>query len=156
MDVFVNQNAAKVFIAALNNISVLSEGALELLALPDDHVPRLLLNIGCGSGLSGEPLTESGHQWISVDISDSMLDVALEREAEGDLLLSDMGQGLGFRDEVIDGAISISAVQWLCNADRSSHNPRLRLKYCQCLSLKLPSDQRALILARVRGILLSC
>ncbi|OVA11751.1 Methyltransferase type 11 [Macleaya cordata] len=107
----------------------LSERALELLALPNDDMPRLLLDIGCGSGLSGETLSENGHHWIGLDISQSMLNVALEREVEGDLLLSDMGQGLGFRDGVIDGAISISAVQqWLCNADKSCHNPRLRLK----------------------------
>ncbi|XP_010263231.1 PREDICTED: probable 18S rRNA (guanine-N(7))-methyltransferase [Nelumbo nucifera] len=108
--------------------SKLSERALELLALPDDGVPRLLLDIGCGSGLSGETLSENGHRWIGLDISQSMLNIALEREVEGDLMLSDMGQGLGFRPGVIDGAISISAVQWLCNADKSSHNPRLRLK----------------------------
>ncbi|KAK4835268.1 hypothetical protein QYF36_007682 [Acer negundo] len=106
----------------------LSERALELLALPDDGVPRLLLDIGCGSGLSGETLSENGHQWIGLDISPSMLDIALEREAEGDLLLKDMGQGLGLRSGMIDGVISISAVQWLCNADKSSHEPRLRLK----------------------------
>ncbi|XP_021893198.1 probable 18S rRNA (guanine-N(7))-methyltransferase [Carica papaya] len=106
----------------------LSERALELLALPDDGVPRLLLDIGCGSGLSGETLSENGHQWIGLDISQSMLNIALEREVGGDLLLGDMGQGLGFRPGVIDGAISISAVQWLCNADKSSHEPRLRLK----------------------------
>ncbi|KAM1305291.1 hypothetical protein ACFX13_023020 [Malus domestica] len=108
--------------------SELSHRALELLALPDDGVPRLLLDIGCGSGLSGDTLSESGHQWIGLDISQSMLDVALENEVEGDLLLGDMGQGFGLRSGVIDGAISISAVQWLCNADKSSHNPRLRLK----------------------------
>ncbi|GMI74210.1 root initiation defective 2 [Hibiscus trionum] len=106
----------------------LSERALELLALPDDGVPRLLLDIGCGSGLSGETITENGHQWIGLDISPSMLNVALQNEVEGDLLLGDMGQGLGLRPGVIDGAISISAVQWLCNADKSSHEPRLRLK----------------------------
>ncbi|KAB2015436.1 hypothetical protein ERO13_D08G028700v2 [Gossypium hirsutum] len=106
----------------------LSERALELLALPDDGVPRLLLDIGCGSGLSGETITENGHQWIGLDISESMLNVALQNEVEGDLLLGDMGQGLGLRPGVIDGAISISAVQWLCNADKSSHEPRLRLK----------------------------
>ncbi|CAN6841522.1 unnamed protein product [Brassica oleracea] len=39
-----------------------------------------------------------------------------------------MSQGMGLRAGVIDGAISISAVQWLCNADKSSHEPRLRLK----------------------------
>lgn len=106
----------------------LSERALELLALPDDDVPRLLLDIGCGSGLSGETISENGHQWIGLDISRSMLDVALERETDGDLILADMGQGLGIRPGVIDGAISISAVQWLCNADKSCHEPRLRLK----------------------------
>ncbi|KAK4564900.1 hypothetical protein RGQ29_006807 [Quercus rubra] len=106
----------------------LSERALELLALPDDGVPRLLLDIGCGSGLSGETLSENGHQWVGLDISQSMLDIALEREVEGDLLLGDMGQGLGLRPGVIDGAISISAVQWLCNADKSCHVPKLRLK----------------------------
>ncbi|TKY54544.1 18S rRNA (guanine-N(7))-methyltransferase [Spatholobus suberectus] len=108
--------------------ATLSERAVELLALPDDGVPKLLLDIGCGSGLSGETLSENGHHWIGLDISASMLNVALEREVEGDLLLGDMGQGLGLRPGVIDGAISISAVQWLCNADKSSHNPRLRLK----------------------------
>jgi 18S rRNA (guanine1575-N7)-methyltransferase len=39
-----------------------------------------------------------------------------------------MGQGLPLRRGAFDGAISISAVQWLCNADRSSHDPRKRLK----------------------------
>ncbi|KAK2965670.1 hypothetical protein RJ640_007676 [Escallonia rubra] len=106
----------------------LSERAMELLALPDDGVPRLLLDVGCGSGLSGETLSEHGHQWIGLDIAQSMLNIALEREVDGDLMLGDMGQGLGLRPGVIDGAISISAVQWLCNADKSSHEPRLRLK----------------------------
>jgi 18S rRNA (guanine1575-N7)-methyltransferase len=54
--------------------------ALELLALPQDGVPRLLLDIGCGSGLSGEALTDEGHAWVGVDISAAMLDVARERE----------------------------------------------------------------------------
>ncbi|KAI3841368.1 hypothetical protein MKW98_007849 [Papaver atlanticum] len=51
----------------------LSERILELLVLPGDDVPLLLLDIGCGSGLSGETLSESGNQWIGLDISDSML-----------------------------------------------------------------------------------
>ncbi|RID74110.1 hypothetical protein BRARA_B01226, partial [Brassica rapa] len=56
------------------------------------------------------------------------------------LLLGDMGQCLGLRAGVLDGAISISAVQWLGNADKSWHEPRLRLKYAffgslyRCLS----------------------
>ena len=50
-----------------------------------------------------------------------MLNVALEREAEGDLCLHDIGQGLPLRAGKFDGAISISAIQWLCNAVGSEH-----------------------------------
>lgn len=130
-EIFYDETEARKYTSSSRIIDIqakISERALELLALPDDEVPRLLLDIGCGSGLSGETLSENGHHWIGLDISQAMLDVALEREAEGDLLLGDMGQGLGLRPGVIDGAISISAVQWLCNADKSSHEPRLRLK----------------------------
>jgi hypothetical protein len=42
----------------------LSERALELLALPDDGVPRLLLDLGCGSCLSSDVITEAGHAWV--------------------------------------------------------------------------------------------
>ncbi|XP_062109261.1 18S rRNA (guanine-N(7))-methyltransferase RID2 isoform X1 [Humulus lupulus] len=130
-EIFYDDSEARKYTSSSRIIKIqseLTERALELLALPDDGVPRLLLDIGCGSGLSGETLTENGHEWIGLDISDSMLNVALEREVEGDVILGDMGQGLGFRSGVIDGAISISAIQWLCNADKSSHEPRLRLK----------------------------
>ncbi|XP_043692417.1 18S rRNA (guanine-N(7))-methyltransferase RID2 [Telopea speciosissima] len=130
-EIFYNDAEARKYTSSSRIMEIqakLSERALELLALPNDGVPRLLLDIGCGSGLSGETLSESGHHWIGLDISESMLDVALEREVEGDLLLGDMGQGLGLRPGVVDGAISISAVQWLCNADKKSHNPKLRLK----------------------------
>ncbi|XP_074273726.1 18S rRNA (guanine-N(7))-methyltransferase RID2-like [Silene latifolia] len=130
-EIFYNDTEARKYTSSSRIIDIqvkLSERALEMLALPDDGVPKLLLDIGCGSGLSGETLSENGHQWIGLDISQSMLDVAVEREVDGDLFLADMGQGLGFRPGVIDGAISISAVQWLCNADKSCHEPRLRLK----------------------------
>lgn len=46
--------------------------ALELLNLPPDE-PSFLLDIGCGSGLSGEILDEAGYLWAGVDIAPSML-----------------------------------------------------------------------------------
>lgn len=46
--------------------------ALELLALPPDE-SLFLLDIGCGSGLSGEILDDLGHVWAGVDIAPSML-----------------------------------------------------------------------------------
>lgn len=105
--------------------SQLSERAIELLALPD--TPCLVLDLGCGSGLSGDCLTEQGHVWVGCDISSAMLAVARDREVDGDVILSDLGQGLGFRPGSFDGVISISALQWLCNADHSSHSPPKRL-----------------------------
>ena len=42
--------------------------------LETDH-PCLILDLGCGSGLSGDALAESGHSWIGMDISSSMLGI---------------------------------------------------------------------------------
>jgi 18S rRNA (guanine1575-N7)-methyltransferase len=52
--------------------TTLTERALELLCLPPDQ-PAFLLDLGCGSGLSGEVLTEANHTWIGLDISSAML-----------------------------------------------------------------------------------
>lgn len=107
------------------------------LSLLDLRSPSLVLDLGCGSGLSGSilssvPESEGGpHTWVGMDISSSMLSTALERDAddeiEGDLLLADIGQGIPFRPGTFDAAISISAIQWLCNADSSDVSPQGRL-----------------------------
>lgn len=128
-EIFYNSDEARKYTANSRMIEIqqqLSERALELLALPEDK-SCYILDVGCGSGLSGESLTDEGHYWIGLDISDSMLDVALEREVEGDLILSDMGSGMPFRAGTFDGVISISALQWLCNADKKFHSPPQRL-----------------------------
>eukprot|EP01112_Ceratiomyxa_fruticulosa_P008535 TRINITY_DN2214_c0_g1_i1.p1 TRINITY_DN2214_c0_g1~~TRINITY_DN2214_c0_g1_i1.p1 ORF type:complete len:279 (-),score=50.84 TRINITY_DN2214_c0_g1_i1:108-944(-) len=140
-EIFYNEEESVKYASNTRIITIqtaMSERAIELLLLPPDE-SLLLLDIGCGSGLSGEVLTEQNHQWVGIDISEYMLKVAIEREVEGDVMLRDMGHGLPFRPGVFDGAISISALQWLCNADKSSHNPRKRLNVFfqslfQCLS----------------------
>uniref|UniRef100_A0A182QR13 18S rRNA (guanine-N(7))-methyltransferase n=1 Tax=Anopheles farauti TaxID=69004 RepID=A0A182QR13_9DIPT len=130
-EIFYNDDEAKKYTNNSRIIDIqvqMCERAIELLALdPDDDSPQLILDIGCGSGLSGSVLEDQGHVWIGVDISKSMLDVAIEREVEGDLLLNDMGQGMPFKAGTFDGAVSISALQWLCNADKKSHIPSKRL-----------------------------
>lgn len=50
----------------------MTDRALELLQLPPGE-SQFLLDIGCGSGLSGEILDEDGHIWVGVDIAPSML-----------------------------------------------------------------------------------
>lgn len=128
-EIFYNEAEAQKYTTNSRMIEIqdqMTSRALELLMLPPDR-PALLLDLGCGSGLSGETITEHGHSWIGMDISPAMLDVAGEREVEGDMLLSDLGHGVALRAGCIDGAISISALQWLCNADRSDHHPVKRL-----------------------------
>ena len=104
----------------------ITERAIELLNLPSKQT-SFLLDIGCGSALSGTIVSDNGHKWVGMDISPSMLDVAVEREVEGDILMSDMGQGIAFRPGTFDGAISISALQWLFYPSKKSHHPRRRL-----------------------------
>lgn len=128
-ELYYNEEEAKKYTNNSRMIEIqlqMSERAVELLCLPED-VPCFVLDLGCGSGLSGQTLTDNDHMWIGVDISHAMLNIAKEREVEGDLVLSDLGQGLGFRAGAFDGAVSISALQWLCNADKKSHNPPKRL-----------------------------
>lgn len=93
------------------------------------------------------------------------LEVALEREVEGDLFLQDIGQGLGFRPGSFDGAIrsvtsvtklllsmnagllySISVLQWLLNAETShptSSPPHRLQRFFTTLHSALRNPSRA-------------
>ena len=144
--IFYDDEEAKKYTTSSRMIEIqrkMSERALELLALPDD-TPCLLLDVGCGSGLSGDLLTDYGHEWIGIDISQSMLNIAQHREIDGDVILSDAGQGVFFRPGMFDGVISISALQWLCNADHKSHHPQKRLhKFFSTLYASMRHGSRA-------------
>ena len=146
------QAAAKYFTSSrIQDIQKrMSRRALELLNLPEGGCH--ILDIGCGTGLSGEVLEEASHTWVGVDISINMLRIARRHEEESDeddeeedeasptttrlrppqqmseVICSDMGDGLPFRPGVFDGAISISAIQWLCNIDRKGQVPQRRLR----------------------------
>lgn len=59
--------------------SEMSERCLDLIGITeitDDEEPKFVLDLGCGSGLSGEIIDERGHMWWGIDISSSMLKVA--------------------------------------------------------------------------------
>uniref|UniRef100_A0A672PW36 BUD23 rRNA methyltransferase and ribosome maturation factor n=2 Tax=Sinocyclocheilus grahami TaxID=75366 RepID=A0A672PW36_SINGR len=74
-EVFYNEQEAKKYSQNSRMIEIqtqMSERAVELLSLPEDQ-PCYLLDVGCGSGLSGDYLSEAGHYWVGVDISTAML-----------------------------------------------------------------------------------
>ncbi|XP_044947792.1 18S rRNA (guanine-N(7))-methyltransferase RID2-like [Hordeum vulgare subsp. vulgare] len=93
--IFYNESGARKYTTSSRIIEIqarISERALELLALPDDGVLKMLLDIGCGFGLSSETLTGHGRHRFPLQFCFRLIDVALERETEGDLLLADMGE----------------------------------------------------------------
>jgi len=109
--------------------AAMTERALEILQLPPDE-PAFLLDLGCGSGISGDVITSQGHFWAGLDVSPSMLNIAREGDTPDEpreVMLGDMGQGIPFRAGTFDGVVSISALQWLCNADKKWHHPPKRL-----------------------------
>ncbi|CAB9496197.1 Probable 18S rRNA (guanine-N(7))-methyltransferase [Seminavis robusta] len=156
---FYNQKEARKYHSSSRMIGVqreITERAMELLRL-DPNTPALILDVGCGSGLSGQILEENGHVWLGCDVSRDMLTVANntakqqsqqppkeesmqqddsddeeeEEEEEGastgDLMHHDMGTGLPFRPATFDACISISALQWLCYSNSKNQNPKKRL-----------------------------
>jgi 18S rRNA (guanine1575-N7)-methyltransferase len=83
---FYNEREARKYDSSSRMISVQREitvRAIELLKLQEftntNHRPAYVLDIGCGSGLSGQVLEEYGHVWVGCDISRDMLMVAQER-----------------------------------------------------------------------------
>eukprot|EP00127_Corallochytrium_limacisporum_P003206 Clim_evm55s147 gene=Clim_evmTU55s147 len=123
----------------------MAQRAVELLAVPECE-SAFILDVGCGSGLSGEVLSEAGFEWVGMDISESMIQIGAQREVGGDLAVADMGQGVPFRPGTFDAAISISAVQWLCFSDRKDHEPRKRLtRFFTTLYQSLKRGARAVL-----------
>lgn len=105
--------------------------AIELLDIKNDKIneeeSNLILDLGCGGGLSGRCIPECGHTWVGVDISESMLNIAVEADSLS-LLNGDLGVELPFKPESFDYAISISAVQWLFQSYNSKHDPIKRIR----------------------------
>lgn len=105
----------------------MTERALEMLLLPQDE-NCFILDIGCGSGIGGEILDYYGHYWLGIDISLPMLECCLEDSPSDppELLLCDCSSFLA-RDELFDGIISISVLQWLCVASKKDSNQYLKM-----------------------------
>ncbi|CAL6003302.1 S-adenosylmethionine-dependent_methyltransferase [Hexamita inflata] len=123
-DLFYNEENADLYAqnARMNEIQIqLTNRALELLEIQDP--PLLLLDIGCGTGLSTSFLNENGYLTIGVDISEQML----AHNETDNLMQLDIGNGLPFQPGTFDGAVSISVLQWLCYSNETQQDPFKRL-----------------------------
>ncbi|CCW60677.1 unnamed protein product [Phytomonas sp. EM1] len=76
----------------------------------------LLLDIGCGTGISGEVLTEQGHAWCGVDISRDMLMIAKRNELSKYGLFGNTGtvatRGSGMDFSGSATRVDTSTVKW--------------------------------------------
>jgi 18S rRNA (guanine1575-N7)-methyltransferase len=86
------------------------------------HRRLLLLDAGCGSGLSTAAAAALGHTLLGCDLSSAMLGAACggnpatERACKGLVWRGDLGVVAPLRGSatgLFDGAISVSAIQWL-------------------------------------------
>jgi len=131
-DLFYNETESRKYTSSSRIIQIqrdIANRCIELLSLPEGK-SSYILDVGCGSGLSGQALEEAGHVWLGCDISPSMLAVSREEQDEdstGDVIQHDMGLGLPFTQACFDGCISVSALQWLCYSDVNTQSAKRRL-----------------------------
>ncbi|CAM9690072.1 unnamed protein product [Chrysoparadoxa australica] len=129
-ELFYNDKEARKYNSSSRMITIQKEitnRCIELLNL-EPGASAYILDVGCGSGLSGLALEEAGYYWLGMDISADMLSMANDRDSEaGDLAQHDMGTGLPLREGMFDGCVSVSALQWLCYAQSSSQSVQARL-----------------------------
>lgn len=67
-----------------------------------------VLDVGCGTGLSGQALKDAGFEQIDgIDLSPDMLEQARSKAAYGHLFEADLIAGLTFADDTYDAALSV-------------------------------------------------
>lgn len=103
----------------------ISQRCIELLEMEEKG---LILDIGCGSGLSGSVISEYGHNWIGIDLSKDMLNIAKTEGEALEYIRMDMGEGLPFQPGTFDGIISVSALQWIFHSYSANQLPIKRIR----------------------------
>lgn len=70
------------------------------------HGSPRVLDVGCGSGRIGEPVLEAGaREYVGIDLSDSMIELARERLARFDV---DVGLVMGdFLEQPLEGSFEV-------------------------------------------------
>ncbi|MFX0069644.1 MAG: class I SAM-dependent methyltransferase [Candidatus Hermodarchaeota archaeon] len=97
---------------------------------PDDDLPFLILDLGCGSGFSSEILDEYGFRVIGIDILDDMLSKAAEKKSilknkNINFILADINN-LPIKANSIHHIISISAYNFITHG-KSSFNEKKKV-----------------------------
>lgn len=120
--------------------------ALDMILCVNDVEPTMMLDVGCGSGLSLKTIRTRFKRTvvIGLDVSPAMLNLAKDRESQDHLVLASASKAFPFCDGVYDSVISISAIQWLCVGDTVQATQRLSV-FFQSLFRVLTSEGRAIL-----------
>lgn len=111
----------------------LTNAAISLFNLHNSNLSfPFILDIGCGSGLSYNIIRQSitGSILLGFDVSRDMLEIAknylIENDHFSELYQGDLSIKFPLKDQMLDGILSISAIQWI--SEKSSIE--LFLKEC--------------------------
>lgn len=83
-----------------------------ILDLMDPHEGERILDIGCGTGISLEPLLDRGLNLTGMDASPYMLDKALERLGNRVDLHRGIAEDLPFEDNAFDTALFFTSLEY--------------------------------------------
>lgn len=97
----------------------------------DRNSPRLVLDLGSGTGFSSEVLIEHGFRVIGIEILEDMLSLARKKYStidskEVSFILSDINN-LPLREQSINHAISISAYNFIIHSARTEREKKMIL-----------------------------
>lgn len=111
----------------------LTERALALIEI-DDSFPQMILDVGCGTAISGQLISETmHHMFVGVDIAPEMLLNAIKvvppSKTPNSFVRADVGLGCPFRAGVFDAAIGIDVLRWLFVSFEGDEPVVKRLKY---------------------------
>ncbi len=100
----------------------------------DQITDGILLDLGCGTGSMTELLAKQGYDMIGVDLSDSMLDIAMEKRAQSGHNILYLQQDM--REFELYG--TVRAVICLCDSLNFGQYRNIRrvTNLCGCCSIK--------------------
>jgi len=147
---FYNNKEAKKYDSSSRMIGVqreITERAVELLRL-DPSKPSFILDVGCGSGLSGKVLEEHGHVWVGCDVSRDMLEVANQRfdrkrldaqnharKLNGEVIENEMNESSDEEDNEEDEGGNVASTGDLMHHDMGSGLPYRPATFDGCISI---------------------
>jgi hypothetical protein len=116
-EIYFNQNLVIQYFSSNRIIKVqtrLSFRAFAILGILDKLGPNILVNLGCGTGVTEKLSAVEKNLTIGLDVSYFMMKIYSKRTVMTESILLDIQLTfLPFRPQCIDLCISVSCVQWL-------------------------------------------